>query len=454
MDAFERALTEAVGRRHVLTDPDLTAPYERDYSGRYTGRARAVVRPASTDEVSAVMTACARAGTAVVPQGGNTGLVGGGVPRNREVVVSLARLTEIGDVDRALGQVTVGAGTTLASLQAAARAAGEDAGLDFGARDSCTVGGVVACDAGGPRALRHGTARAHVAGLEAVLADGSVISRLAGLPKDNAGYSLPELLVGSEGTLGIITRVRWRLTTLMPSRVAVLVPLDSAREAAELLTALRASAPSLESCDFFLDDGLQMVLEHQRRQSPLRTRAPFYVLAECAARTDPTAEVADALAQAGVDDALVADDTASRESLWLLREGHTDAINAAGVPHKLDVGVPLDQLDRYLEEVPDVVARAGGERVILFGHLGDGNVHVNVLGADPGDTRVDDAVLELTLGCGGTISAEHGVGVAKAAWLERARGEAEVGAMRAIKRALDPQGLLNPGAVLPRPLSM
>ena len=454
MDALERALTEAVGRRHVLTDPDLTAPYERDYSGRYAGRARAVVRPASTDQVSAVMTACARAGTAVVPQGGNTGLVGGGVPRNREVVVSLARLAEIGDVDRALGQVTVGAGTTLASLQAAARAAGEDAGLDFGARDSCTVGGVVACDAGGPRALRHGTARAHVAGLEAVLADGSVMSRLAGLPKDNAGYSLPELLVGSEGTLGIITRVRWRLTSLMPSRVAVLVPLGSAREAAELLTALRGSAPSLESCDFFLDDGLQMVLEHQRRQSPLRTRAPFYVLAECAARTDPTAEVADALAQAGVDDALVADDTASRESLWMLREGHTDAINAAGVPHKLDVGVPLDQLDRYLEEVPDVVARAGGERVILFGHLGDGNVHVNVLGADPGDPRVDDAVLELTLGRGGTISAEHGVGVAKAAWLERARGEAEVGAMRAIKRALDPEGLLNPGAVLPRPLSM
>ncbi len=204
----------------------------------------------------------------------------------------------------------------------------------------------------------------------------------------------------------------------------------------------------MESCDFFLDDGLELVLEHQRRRFPVGSRAPFYVLAECAGRSDPTEELAAALEQAGIEDALVADDTTSREGLWTLREGHTDAINAAGVPHKLDVGVPLDQLDRFLGEVPEVVARAGGERVILFGHLGDGNVHVNVLGADPDDIRVDDAVLELTLQCGGTISAEHGIGVSKAAWLARARGEAEVGAMRAIKRALDPDGLLNPGAVL------
>jgi FAD/FMN-containing dehydrogenase len=154
------------------------------------------------------------------------------------------------------------------------------------------------------------------------------------------------------------------------------------------------------------------------------------------------------LEHAGVEDALVADDTASRESLWALREGHTDAINAAGIPHKLDVGIPLDQLDRFLDQVPRAVAAAGGERVILFGHLGDGNVHVNVLGADPEDLRVDDAVLELTLSCGGTISAEHGVGVAKARWLERARGPEELAVMRSIKRALDPEGLLNPGAVL------
>jgi FAD/FMN-containing dehydrogenase len=394
------------------------------------------------------MAACARHGAAVVPQGGNTGLVGASVPRGGEVVVSLRRLNEVGEVDRAVGQVTVGAGASLAALQGAARDADQDAGLDFGARDSCTVGGVVACDAGGARALRYGTARAHVAGLEAVLADGSVISRLTGLTKDNAGYDLPALLVGSEGTLGIVTRVRWRLVPLLKSRVAVLVGLGTVREAADLLAALRAGAPSLESCDFFLDDGLQLVLEHQRRRSPLPTRPPVYVLAECAAQTDPTEELAAALQSVGIADALVADDTASRESLWKLREGHTDAINAAGIPHKLDVGVPLGQLHNFLEAVPEVVRAAGGERAIVFGHLGDGNVHVNVLGAAPDDVRVDDAVLELTLDCGGTISAEHGVGVEKAHWLERARGTAEVAAMRAVKDALDPDHILNPGAVL------
>ena len=446
---LEYALAEVVGARHVLSDPELRSAYEQDYTGRYSGRARLVVRPAGTAQVAGVMALCARHRAAVVPQGGNTGLVGGGVPRGGEVVISLRRLDSVGDVDAAPGQVTVGAGASLAALQEAARTAGQDAGLDFGARDSCTVGGVVACDAGGARALRHGTARAHVAGLEAVLADGSVFSRLTGLTKDNAGYDLPALLVGSEGTLGLITRIRWRLVPLLRSRVAVLVALDSAAEAADLLAALRADAPSLESCDFFLDEGLELVLGHQRRRSPLRTRAPFYVLAECAAATDPTEELAAALERAGVDDALVADDTASREGLWKLREGHTDAINAAGIPHKLDVGVPLDRLDRFLTAVPEVVAAAGGERTILFGHLGDGNVHVNVLGPDPGDLRVDDAVLELALDCGGTISAQHGVGVEKAHWLKRARGATEVAMMRAVKDALDPAHLLNPGKVLP-----
>jgi FAD/FMN-containing dehydrogenase len=445
---LDLALAAIVGSSHVLTDPELTASYERDYTGRFESRARLVVRPADTAETAAVVAVCAEHGAPIVTQGGNTGLVGGGVPRGGEVVVSTTRLTAVGEIDDAVGQVTVGAGVTLATLQAAARDAGEDAGLDFAARDSCTVGGAVACDAGGARALRHGTARARVAGLEAVLADGAVISRMAGLPKDNAGYDLTDLLVGSEGTLGIITAVRWRLVAWLPARVAALVPLRSAGEAARLLATLRAHAPSLESCDFFLDEGLQLVLDHQRRDSPLRARAPLYVLAECAARSDPTDELAHALGQFGATDALIADDSGSRERLWALREGHTDAINAVGIPHKLDVGVPLRELDRFLEEVGGAVSATGADRAILFGHLGDGNVHVNVLGPDPEDVRVDEAVLGLALACGGTISAEHGTGVAKAGWLERALGPEELAAMRAIKRALDPANLLNPGAVL------
>jgi FAD/FMN-containing dehydrogenase len=229
---LEQAVAKVVGSSNVLSDPDVKSSYERDWTGRYGGRARLVVRPQNTAEVAGVMAACARLGAAVVPQGGNTGLVGASVPRAGEVVLSVQGLSEIGKVDTAVGQVTVGAGATLAALQAAARKAGEDAGLDFAARDSCTIGGVVACDAGGARALRHGTARAHVAGLEAVLADGSIVSRLAGLTKDNAGYDLPMLLVGSEGTLGIITRVRWKLAPLLGARVAALVPLGSARDRA------------------------------------------------------------------------------------------------------------------------------------------------------------------------------------------------------------------------------
>jgi FAD/FMN-containing dehydrogenase len=443
-----QALTAAVGRDAVFSDHDVVASYERDWSGRFGGRAEIVVAPADTAQVAEAVRVCRRYHRPIVPQGGNTGLVGAGVPRDREVVLSTRRLNLLGEIDSAQAQVTVGAGVTLGTLQHAARGAGLDSALDIAARDSCTIGGLVACDAGGARALRYGTARARVAGLEAVLADGSVISRLTGLPKDNAGYNLPALLIGSEGTLGIITRVRWKLEPRLSARTATLVPLHSANEAAELLAALRVCAPSLESCEFLLDESLQLVLDHQRRGSPLSERAPIYVLAECAARSDPTDELVDALQQAGIEDALIADDTASRQRLWSLREGLADAINAAGVPHKVDVGIPLWELSRFIEEVPSRVAAAGGGRTILFGHLGDGNVHVNVLGPKPEDTRVEDALLELVIDRGGTISAEHGVGVAKARWLERALGPEAISAMRAIKGALDPECFLNPGAVL------
>ena len=318
------ALADVVGERHTLEDRDLRASYERDWTGRFGSEARVVVRPADSAQVAEVVRLCAQAGAPLVPQGGNTGLVGASVPRDGEVLVSLGRLGDVGDVDRALGQLTVGAGATLAALQGACRAAGQDAGLDFGARDSCTVGGVVACDAGGARALRHGTARAHVLGLEAVLADGAIVSRLSGLTKDNAGYDLPQLLVGSEGTLGVITAVRWRTTALLSSRVAALVPVASTHEAAELLAALRAQAPSLESCDFFLDEGMDLVLEHQRRSRPGDAARPGLRpgRVRCPQRPDRRARRR-ARAQPAIEDALVADDTAGREGLWRLREGHT-----------------------------------------------------------------------------------------------------------------------------------
>jgi FAD/FMN-containing dehydrogenase len=434
------SLRAAVGDRHVLVDDDVRAPFETDWTRRYHGRAAAVVRPADASEVAAVLLACAEHGAAVVPQGGNTGLVGAGVPRGGEVVLSLARLIALGEVDRATLQVSAGAGVTLAALQEHARAAGLDAGVDFAARDSATVGGLVACDAGGIRAVRHGTVRARVAGLEAVLADGSVLSRMSGLLKDNAGYDLPALLVGSEGTLGVITAVRWRLVPRSDSRVAALVPLDSIAAAAALLATVRP-LPSLEACELMTREGVELTSAHLRITPPLD--APVCVLIEAGSLDD--------LASLDIDDAIVADDTASRERLWRLREAHTEAIGAAGIPHKLDVGVPLESLASFVDGVRHAVP--DDARTIVFGHLGDGNVHVNVLGPDPDDPTVDEAILRLAAKHGGTISAEHGVGVAKARFLHLTRSPAEIAAMRAIKAALDPFNVLNPGAVLPRSCS-
>jgi FAD/FMN-containing dehydrogenase len=447
-----QALVSAVGPAHVLADDDVRAAFETDWTGRFSGRALAAVRPADTAQVAAVVAACREHGAALVPQGGNTGMVGAGVPRGGEVVLSLIRLRELGEVDRAAATVKAGAGVPLAVLQEHARAVELDAAVDFAARDSATVGGMAATDAGGLRALRHGTVRARVAGVEAVLADGTVVDHTTGPLKDNAGYDLTALLVGSEGTLGVITSVRWRLVPLLTARVAVLIPVDSLDEAATALAALRPRLPSLEAAEFFFDDGLQLVLEHDGRDDVPFARAEVYMLLECAARADPTEELAEALAEVGVEDAVVADSSAERERLWRLREGHSEAIGAAGVPHKLDVGVPLARLPEFSAAVREEVARLDPDaRVVLFGHLGDGNVHVNVLGPDPEDETVDEAVLELAAACGGTISAEHGIGVAKARWLGLVRPEGELRAMAALKRALDPDGILNPGAVLREP---
>jgi FAD/FMN-containing dehydrogenase len=449
MTALTDALVAAVGERDVLVDDDLRASYETDWTRRFHGRAQAVVRPGSADEVAAVLAACRTHGAAVVAQGGNTGMVGGGVPRGGEVVLSLGRLRSLDEVDRATAQVTVGAGVTLAALQAHARAAGLDAGVDFGGRDSATIGGMVATNAGGIQAIRHGTVRARVAGLQAVLADGSIVDRRSGLLKDNAGYDLPALLVGSEGTLGVVTSVRWRLVPLLTARVVALMGLPSIGAVAELLARVRPLLPSLHAAELMTDVGMRLVLDHLGASSPLARETPAYLMLECAGPSDPTDELVTALDDAGVVDAVVADESGERERLWRLREGHTEALNAAGIPHKMDVGVPLRALPRFAEEVAPLVERvAPGSRTVVFGHLGDGNVHVNVLGPDPEDDTVDEAVLRLAASCGGTISAEHGVGIAKARWLSLARSPAELAAMHAIKRALDPEGILNPGVVL------
>ena len=468
MDALITALADVVGPQHVLTDPELTASFETDWTGRFAGRAAAVVRPGSTAEVAAVMALLSDAGRPVVPQGGNTGLVGGGVPLHGEVVLSLRRLAGIDDVDVAAGQVTAGAGATLAAVDAAAAGAGLAFGVDLAARDSATVGGMVATNAGGLRMLRYGGMRAQTAGVEAVLADGRVVSHLGGLAKDNTGYDLAGLLAGSEGTLAVLTRLRLRLVPRLEHRTTGLLAFADADAALEALVALRRLLPgSLETVELFLADGVALVCDHLGLAPPFGRLDPVYLLVEVAGTHDPTEELAEAVVDGvglssrghpeprGALDGAVEAEPAGRARLWRYREAHTEAINAAGVPVKLDVTLPIGEITGFLSTVCVAVAGAApGARCVLFGHAGDGNIHVNVLGAGEGGraAAVEDAVLRLVASLGGSISAEHGIGAAKRPWLHLNRSPAEIEAFRAIKRALDPNGILNPHVLLPEPL--
>jgi len=451
------SLRAAVGDTHVLTDADLRAGYEVDWSGRWRGDALAVVRPATTDEVAAVLAACAGAGAAVIPQGGNTGLVGGSVPRSGErrpqVILSTLRLRDIGPVDPDAGEVTVGAGATLATVQGHARAAGFGVGVDLGARDSATVGGMIATNAGGLHVLRHGPMRAQVIGIEALLADGRIVRRLPGMVKDNTGYHLPSLLSGSEGTLAVITRARLRLVPLMPYRAVALLGLPGADEAAGLAAELRRTLPSLAAAELFFDDGLQLVLGHGGGDAPFRQSHPAYLLLEVEGASDPGDQLAAALGGSPlVSDAVLASDAAGRERLWRLRERHTEAINAEGIPHKLDVGIPPGRIAEFVDRVRAAVLEASpGARTYLYGHICEGNLHVGIVGPPPDDQAADDAVLRLTIEMGGTVSAEHGIGIAKVDWLIADRGPADVAAMVAVKQALDPRWMLNPGVLFDPP---
>ncbi|HKE76924.1 MAG TPA: FAD-binding oxidoreductase [Acidimicrobiales bacterium] len=453
VDAFLSGCRAAVGAGQVLDDPDLTASYTVDWTGRWRGATPAVVRPGDTGEVAEVVTLARRHGVALVPQGGNTGLVGGGVPLAGEVVVSLGRLADLGPVDTTAAQVTAGAGVTLAGLAAHAAAAGLAFGVDLGARDSATVGGMVATNAGGIHVVRYGAMRAQVVGVEAVLGTGAVVSRLGGLVKDNTGYDLAQLLCGSEGTLGIVTAARLRLVAPPAERATALVALPDVAAAVALAVAVRAAVPDVLALELMDGPGLRLVAGHLGATPPVAPDAGAYLLVEAGGPDDPLPALAAALEDAegagGGAGTAVATTGADRARLWRWREAHSEAGTALGPVHKLDVTLPIGDLAAFCADVRDRVAAARpGARLLLFGHVGDGNVHVNVVGPPDDDEEVDDLVLGLVVERGGSISAEHGIGTAKRRWLARDRSPAEVAAMRAVKAALDPDGVLNPGALL------
>jgi FAD/FMN-containing dehydrogenase len=421
-EAVLTSLREVVGRPHVLTEPDMVAAYVRDWTGRWTGRAAAVVRPGSVSEVQEVVKICQRAGTAVVPQGGNTGLVGGSVPHHGEVVLSLRRLDWLEPVDTLSLSVTVGAGATIGALQEHARRAGLRYGVDLASRDSATIGGTIATNAGGTHVVANGDTRRQVLGLEVVLADGTRLARLGRMHKESLGPDPLQLMIGSEGTLGVITSAR---LGLLPGErgqpMVILLALQTLGEGLGFL------GPDIRAFEFFDRACLQAVIDHRGLARPFPMEAPFYLLIE----SDGTPSIPDG-AVAVVD-----------RSLWAYRDSITETINGLGVPIKLDVAVPLDRVDDFAGAVTDL--RLEGD-TYLFGHLAEGNFHVNIVGnRDP--EAVIDRVLELVIGHDGVIASEHGVGVAKADWWRRTTEPSLLAFHRRVKGALDPDRIMNPAVL-------
>ena len=441
------ALARIVGADHVLTADDLTAGYLRDWTGRFGTRTGTVVRPADTAQVAEVLAFCQAEGLTVVPQGGNTGLVGGGVPRDEQIVLSLSRLRGAPVVDAPRRQIVAPAGVTIASLQQAALAAGFRYGVDLASRDSATVGGTIATNAGGLRVLRSGDTRAQLIGVEAVLADGTVISHLDGHTRDNTGYHVPSLLAGSEGTLAVITTARLRLLPILGRPSVALIGLAGEVEAVAA-AGLIAAVPSVTAVELILPPGLALVMDRLGFGSPLAGEHGAYLVVETVGGLDSVVEVIETFPGA---DAAVAEDQADVVRLWAYRDRHTEAIAMVGTAIKMDVTLPMSSLGQFLIDVPGAVAGVSPDaRTWLFGHVADGNVHVNVTGADLSVAEtIEDVVFRMVAAAGGSISSEHGVGLTKRPWLHLNRSPAELALFASIKRAFDPTGVLNPGVLIP-----
>jgi FAD/FMN-containing dehydrogenase len=461
-------LRDAVGDAHVLTSDADVAAYVVDWTGTHTGRALAVVRPASTAEVAAVVTACHEAEVAIVPQGGNTGLVGGGVPdaSGRQVVLSLGRMRTVRAVDPVAGTITVDAGVVLTDLQVAAREAGRLFPMSLGSEGSCTIGGNLATNAGGTAVLRYGMTRELVLGLEVVLPDGRVWDGLRGLRKDNTGYDLTQLFVGSEGTLGVITGAVLRLFPATPRHATAWVAVPSVDAAVALLgLAQQHAGAHLTTFEIANRQALDLVLAHvPGATDPLAGPSDWYVLVELAgADTDVGLDDAlEAILGGGVEagialDAAVAGSPAQRSALWALREGISEAQKVEGATLKHDVTLPIADLASWATAMGPVLEQAlPGIRPVTYGHVGDGNLHYNLsapvgqdddlLAAAPDLSR---AIHDAVAAGNGSISAEHGLGRAKAVAGASYKSAVEVDLMRAVKHALDPAGLMNPGVLLP-----
>ena len=463
------ALEPVLGPGGIVTDRDAIAPWETDWRGRYHGTAPALLQPASTAEVVAVVAGAAREGVPLIPQGGNTSMVGGATPPadGSALLLSLRRMNRIRAIEADVGFVVAEAGVILQTLHEAALDAGRRFPLTLGARGSATVGGLVSTNAGGTQVLRWGTMRGLVAGVEAVLPDGQIHDGLAALKKDTRGYDLTQLLVGAEGTLGIVTAATLRLAPAIVARAVAWLGVADPARALTLLRRLQAAGEGIESFEIVPAGSLDAVLRHlPDARAPLTGRHPWHVLVE-AVSGDAAAEAPAALLErvlgaaltAGeAQDAVIAASEAQADAFWRLRDAISPAERATGPAVQHDISVPVEAMPRFLVDAAAAAERRfPGTHASGFGHLGDGNVHFHVrapAGADgerwyaeqaPSITRF---VHDLVVAAGGSIAAEHGIGQMKRDELARLAAPARLHALRAIKAALDPQGLMNPGKLV------
>jgi FAD/FMN-containing dehydrogenase len=468
---FLEAARALLGERGLTDDPELMAPWLTDWRGRYAGQARALASPSSTAELADLAKLCSRHGVPIVPQGGNSGMSGGATPdrSGTALLLSLRRMNAIRRLDVAAREATCEAGVVLQTLHEAAAQEGLRFPLTLGGKGSATIGGLISTNAGGTQVLRHGSMRAQVLGLEAVLADGSVFDAMTPLKKDNRGFDLKQLLIGSEGTLGIVTAATLRLLPALAERAVLWVGLRSIRDARALLLHCDALAnDALEGFEVLPRHCLEAVLAHvPGTRSPLAGEHEWHALIELAAdeaRRETLSPLAEHLLETAfeaglVEDAAIAASEAQAEQFWTLREEISASERATGPAMQHDISVPVARMADFIADaVPETERRFRGSTAIAFGHLGDGNVHYHVLAPSDAERGVWERtagkeisafVHDLVTEWGGSISAEHGIGQMKVDALGRLGDPVQLAMMRAVKQALDPQGLLNPGKLVP-----
>jgi FAD/FMN-containing dehydrogenase len=453
-------LKQALGPSGWSQDPDRLAPKLVEWRDRWRGQTPFLALPADTAQVAAVVEVCADAGVAITPQGGNTGLVGGQIPQG-ELLLSTERLRAIRDIDRLDDVIVVEAGLTLAETHAAALAIGRRFPLDLASEGSATIGGLISTNAGGTAVLRHGTMRALVLGLEAVLPSGHVWNGLKRLRKDNTGYDLKQLLIGAEGTLGVVTAAALKLSPIPASRAVAMAALRSPADAIALLVQAKDdTGDEVEAFELISRLGLDLAVRHlPGSRDPLATSTPWVVLIEIASGREGAAEVAlerllaTALERGLIVDAALAQNEAQAKAFWALREGQSAAQKPEGPAWKHDISAPISRIAEFLDTAArELETRFPGVRLDAFGHVGDGNIHFDVLAPKGGDhalhaARRDEAarvVHDLVMSLGGSISAEHGLGTMKTDEALRYKNPVEVEALRAVRHALDPKRIMNP----------